>query len=167
MDEKTIARFWAKVNKTETCWLWTSQLRGGYGLFSLNGRPVSAHRLSYKMTYGEIPDGLLIRHSNECVSKACVNPDHLLTGTQYDNMQDRKEKGWHADGSPVKGPYQKKVGPRKVRKLSHQDVLDILKELEIPYWGQVKKLAEKYGVRNTTISNIKTGYFRPAHITSE
>src|ERR1044072_7536179 len=98
MEQKGIDCFWSHVDNAETCWLWTSQRRGGYGLFSLNGKPVSAHRLSYKMAYGEIPEGLMIRHSNECVGRECVRPDHLLTGTQYDNMQDRKEKGWWADG---------------------------------------------------------------------
>lgn len=129
-------------------------------MFSYKGRPVSAHRFSYTLAFGEIPDGLLIRHSNECVSRACVNPDHLLTGTQYDNMQDRKEAGWYGD-RPLKGPRQKKVGQRKVRKLSHEDIRDILKALESPYRGQVNDLARKYGVKHNTISAIKNGR-RPA-----
>lgn len=157
MEQKDIDRFWSHVNKTETCWLWTSQLRGGYGLFGLKGKVVSAHRLSYTMFFGEIPEGLLIRHSNECTSKACVNPDHLLTGTQYDNMQDRKEAGWWADGRPLKGGYQKKVGPRKVVKLSHDDIREILLALETPYRGIVNDLAAKYGVKHNTISAIKHG----------
>lgn len=167
MDEKTIDRFWAKVNRTETCWLWTSQLRGGYGLFSLNGKPVSAHRLSYKMTYGEIPDGLLIRHSNECVSKACVRPDHLKAGTQTDNMADRLEKGWHENGRPLNGPYQHKSPQERKRKLPLADIREIMEALKNPYWGQVNKLAEKYGTTHSTISNLKHGHWFPAHITPE
>jgi hypothetical protein len=78
-------RFWAKVNKTETCWLWTGakDARRGYGSISVNGRSVGVHRVSYEMHKGPIPDGLEIDHL--CRVRSCVNPDHLRAVTQREN----------------------------------------------------------------------------------
>lgn len=127
-------------------------------MFSYKGKPVSAHRFSYTLAKGEIPAGLLIRHSNSCQGRECVNPNHLLVGTQWDNMQDRKAAG----GYPTPKPKEEKVPmERKVRKLSHQDIHDILEALKVPYRGQVNDLARKYGVKHNTISAIKHGR-RPA-----
>ena len=132
-------------------------------MFSFKGKPVSAHRFSYTLANGEIPEGLLIRHSNDCVSRACVRPDHLTPGTQWDNMQDRRAAG----GYPIPVPYQPK-GPRgRKRKLSLDDIREIMEALEKPYWGQVNKLAEKYGTTHSTISNLKHGHWFPAHIAPE
>jgi hypothetical protein len=73
------ARFWAKVNKTETCWLWTAgKHSAGYGVINLCvgvNQVAYAHRLSYEWAKGPIPDGLEIDHL--CRVRNCVNPDHL------------------------------------------------------------------------------------------
>lgn len=77
-------RFWEKVEKTDGCWLWVGSRDGnGYGLIR-NGRLVKAHRLSYEMHKGEIPDGMEIDHL--CRVKACVNPAHLEAVTHRENM---------------------------------------------------------------------------------
>ncbi len=70
-------RFWAKVNKTETCWLWTgAHTPLGYGRFSVGQhRLVCAHRWAYEAVLGPIPEGLVIDHL--CRVPACVNPSHL------------------------------------------------------------------------------------------
>lgn len=69
-------RFLAKVEKTETCWLWRGALSPyGYGKFRLNGKTEQAHRASYRLFTGVIPHGLTIDH--KCGVKACVNPEHL------------------------------------------------------------------------------------------
>ena len=58
-------RFWSKVEKTDTCWLWTaSKNHNGYGIFDINGKTQRAHRLSYELYKGKIPDGLQIDHIN-------------------------------------------------------------------------------------------------------
>jgi hypothetical protein len=78
-------RFWAKVNKTETCWLWTgasSQL--GYGRLWVNGKWPQAHRLAYEWLVGPIPPGLVLDHL--CRRPACVNPTHLEPVTQRENV---------------------------------------------------------------------------------
>lgn len=79
-----VKRFWSKVDKTDTCWLWTgSGNPGGYGLFLSNGKNQSAHRYSYKLHKGEIPAGLYLDHL--CRVPACVNPDHLEPVTNREN----------------------------------------------------------------------------------
>lgn len=79
-------RFWAKVDKTETCWLWTAgRNRDGYGLFSSQrGGQRSAHRIAYEWERGPIPDGLQIDHL--CRVTSCVNPAHLEAVTGRVNM---------------------------------------------------------------------------------
>lgn len=77
-------RFWAKVNKTDSCWLWTASTNAkGYGLFVFYGRMTKAHRLAYELLVGPIPDGLHIDHL--CRVKPCVNPAHLEPVTNYEN----------------------------------------------------------------------------------
>lgn len=79
-------RFLAKVEKTETCWLWRGTiLSTGYGVLSLNGRAISTHRLSYQLYKGPIPDGLVIDHL--CSVTACCNPDHLEAVTNEENIR--------------------------------------------------------------------------------
>lgn len=78
-------RFFAKVNKTEKCWLWTGCIRrGGYGWFRAEGRSKLAHRVSYEIHKGPIPDGLSLDHL--CRVTSCVNPDHLEPVTRGENV---------------------------------------------------------------------------------
>jgi HNH endonuclease len=79
-------RFWAKVNKTETCWLWTgATTRKGYGLFGVaHSFNRQVHRFSYELLKGAIPPGFTLDHL--CSNRACVNPDHLEPVTQRVNV---------------------------------------------------------------------------------
>lgn len=90
-------RFWAKVDVRgeDECWVWTASVAGGgYGQFGLrHGKTVPAHRLSWEMANGTIPDGLWILH--RCDNKPCVNPNHLFLGTRQDNVDDMMAKGRH------------------------------------------------------------------------
>lgn len=79
------------VKKTDSCWLWTGIVdRRGYGRV-YRGRMVFAHRFSYELHVGQIPKGLIVRHS--CDVPGCVNPDHLRLGTQRDNVGDMFARG--------------------------------------------------------------------------
>lgn len=80
------ARFWAKVQKTEGCWLWTaSTMGGGYGQFRVPGRSAYAHRFSYELVHGPITNGMVIDHT--CSNNRCVNPAHLEVVTQGENTR--------------------------------------------------------------------------------
>jgi len=68
-------RFWERVEKTSTCWLWTGSTNYGYGTFMIGGINTRAHRFSWELRRGPIPDGLVIDHL--CRIHECVNPDHL------------------------------------------------------------------------------------------
>lgn len=74
------------------CWLWIGAvLPSGYGKMGIYGRTIGAHRISFELFRGEIPNGLHICH--RCDNPCCVNPDHLFAGTRQDNMQDCIAKG--------------------------------------------------------------------------
>lgn len=98
-------RFWSKVRKTDTCWLWLAQLNTqGYGVFHYHrrGHPayrspqIYAHRLSWMFENGQFPEGLEIIH--KCDTPACINPDHLTIGTHGENMRDMVYKKRHQYG---------------------------------------------------------------------
>lgn len=84
-------RFIVKVNKTDSCWLWTGGKGDvGYGSFYSGTKAVHAHRWSYEYFLGPIPNGLLVCH--KCDVRECVNPDHFFLGTHNDNTQDMIRK---------------------------------------------------------------------------
>lgn len=92
LTERDEKRFWSKVAlpNEQGCMLWLRGLRDGrYGCFGLNGKTVQAHRISYTLAYGEIPDGLVIDHVKDrgCTSPRCVAPEHLEAVTQAENMR--------------------------------------------------------------------------------
>ncbi len=78
-------RFWAKVNKTDGCWLWTGSLTNkGYGSFSYKGHTVQSHRYAHELLVGLVPEGLEVDHL--CRNRACMNPAHLEAVTHRVNL---------------------------------------------------------------------------------
>lgn len=84
-------RFWSKVSKGDGCWEWQAgRLPTGYGRFSDKGVEYKAHRFSWALAHGAIPEGMLICH--RCDNPRCVRPDHLFLGTNSDNQRDMVNK---------------------------------------------------------------------------
>lgn len=94
MTQAIRARFFALTSAEPNtgCLLWTGAAwPTGYGKFSIRGRLCRAHRVSWEIAHGPIPDGLLVRH--DCDTPSCVNPDHLRLGTDAENSRDKVSRG--------------------------------------------------------------------------
>ena len=92
-----IKRFWSKVDKTDTCWLWTCSLdRDGYGLFGVDYKQWRAHRFAKHITDGLDKDNPVVMHT--CDNPTCVNPNHLVNGTTRLNNKDRDRKSRNNKG---------------------------------------------------------------------
>lgn len=92
-----VERFLAKADRRDAsgCWLWTGTTNasnGGmrYGMFRMRKKMVRANRASYMLFKGEIPQGLVVRHT--CDNTLCVNPQHLIVGTASDNQRDCRDR---------------------------------------------------------------------------
>jgi hypothetical protein len=141
------ARFWSKVNKTATCWLWMgSKTTTGYGSFGISrGRIEKAHRVSWELHFGSIPQGMMVCH--HCDVPLCVRPDHLFLGTQSDNMCDSRDKG-RLYKPDVRG---EKHGKSKLKEI---EVVEIFTN---PSGESTRNLATRFGVAFATIWDIKKG----------
>ena len=85
-------RFWAKVEKSDGCWLWVGgKTSAGYGAMAAGPEGVKlAHVVSWELHNGPVPDGTEVCH--DCDTPPCVRPDHLFLGTHIDNMRDMVSK---------------------------------------------------------------------------
>lgn len=151
--KSVLERFFAKIKKTESCWLWESSLSGnGYGTFFSyeNGnrrkpKHIVAHRLSWELFRGPIPEGFWVLH--KCDVRACVNPDHLFLGTAKDNTRDmfKKERGYRF--SPKHGPAHPKS------KLS-QEQAEQIRKLYASGNHTYRTLGKMFGVAHNSIQRI-------------
>ena len=142
-------RFWSRVDirGPNECWEWQGGTDGGKGYGRIRwGSPrkirVGAHRVSWELHHGPIPDGMLVCHT--CDNKPCVNPAHLFLGTNQDNLRDAAHKGRMA-----RGEHQSSS------KLTEPEVLEIYRRY---WWGDSRNvLAQEFGVSRASIWNIGTG----------
>ncbi len=124
------------------CWIWVGgEFNNGYGWFSVNGKKKLAHRVSYELYIGNIPDQLHVLH--RCDTPLCVNPDHLFVGTNADNMVDKKNKNrcskLHGEDNPA-------------AKLTYLQVEEIKKSRKTH-----ASLALRYDVNESTIARARSG----------
>lgn len=173
-SESTARHFWEKVQKSDGCWLWIGSVhpRTGYGSFRM-GSTSGAHRVSWVLEYGAIPDGLCVLH--RCDVKRCVRPDHLFLGTHKDNTRDMLSKGRQASGDrngsrkhpealPRGNANGARTHPERIlrgeqrafTKLTAASVVRIL-HAYADGEGSMVQLAKEHGVNPETIRQIITG----------
>lgn len=153
MEEFCAIRFWQKVDKTDTCWVWGGALNAyGYGHAWYKDRIQRAHRVSYELCHGGIPQSLIVLHT--CDNRACVNPVHLVLGTQQDNMRSMSRKGRRKIN---RHPPGSKNPSAKLSLVQVAQILDLLSKHELTQ----TQIAAICGVHKSTISNLfrhKSGY---------
>lgn len=136
-------RFWEKVDKRgpDECWEWKAgKTKFGYGSFRYRGRQETAlaHRVAYRLHYGNLPSDLLVCH--QCDNPACCNPTHLFVGTHQDNADDMVAKNRYVSG---------------VAKVTTDQVLAI--HAEIVKGRRSADIARQFGVSLQIIGNIRRG----------
>lgn len=139
-------RFWAKVDKSGSCWLWTGATTKGYGQLTHEKRHLYAHRFSWEIANGQIPKGYVVCH--RCDTPLCVNPDHLFVGRQRENIADCIRKG-RTNRRGVAGAANSAVKQRSID-------IGLVRKLAAEGVG-VREIAPLIGVSKSTVSNILRG----------
>lgn len=138
-------RFFEKVSvksKSE-CWPWVANTSPkGYGMIGSGKTKVGAHRVSWEIHKGSIPDGLQVLH--KCDNPPCVNPRHLFLGTHGDNMRDMVEKHRNKDVKGEKNPMSK---------LNGCEVLKIRRRRK-KFGETLRSLATDFGISKSNVSFI-------------
>ena len=147
IDQNVIDRFWKKIkfpdDLVDGCWFWTAaKNKKGYGRFGFTDILYQSHRFSYMIFKGEICEGLCIRHT--CNNPSCVNPHHLLDGTNQDNVDDMTEQDRQAKGED-----------HGMAKLTEIEVDEIFGQLLQKF--SKKGLSIQYNVSEMTIYKISIG----------
>lgn len=135
-------RFEKFAEKKEGCWDWRGSFCRGYGNFSSRGKYLSAHRASWIIHCGRIPQGMCVLH--KCDNKSCTNPKHLFLGTLSDNARDmfRKNRQGHHT-------FKRKI------KLSNKHISEIKKL--IGFGCRSLGIAEVYKIPPKVVYQIKSG----------
>jgi len=147
-------KFWEKVNKKgkDDCWEWLAgRNHKNYGNFYVSignskDKHWIAHRMAWKLTYGEIPKGLHICH--HCDNPPCVNPNHLWIGTNKDNILDASRKGRLVRKIRGEDHHKSKLTEKEVIEIKH-----IRKETGLSFI----KIGKMFNVHPTTIGYIMRG----------
>lgn len=146
------SRFWINVEKGDGCWIWKGAKLGfGYGMMRFNGRNTGAHRASWLLHFGEIPEAMFVCH--RCDNPGCVRPDHLFLGTHQDNVADAVSKGRQARGVSFANRPVLRGEACGASKLTEAQVIAIRAKWEA---GNVTKmdLVREFGVTHPTIRRI-------------
>ena len=152
-------RFWAKVEKSDGCWLWSAArlTANGYGISSIRGRSVVAHRIAWELATGEAPPADLdVCH--KCDVRNCVRPDHLFLGTRRENVQDMIEKGrgrW-ANGENSSARLHPESRPRGERFPQAKLTAEVVRVIRAEHDAGTTQtaLAARFAVSTHTVSEI-------------
>lgn len=137
-------RFWPWVDQSggpDACWPWLGSKAGKqqvYGKVRSRDQSILAHRQAWILTYGPIPEKLIVRHT--CDNPPCCNPKHLLLGTHVDNAYDMLDRDRCRPAHP---------------KL---DLIDVVRIRQMLADGFIQRIiAERFGIHQATVSEIKLG----------
>lgn len=139
-------RLWTRVTRGDGCWEWQgAKTRDGYGVLrGANGKQLRAHRASWLLTFGEIPEGMRVCH--HCDNPICVRPEHLFLGSDLDNAADKIAKGRDARGV--------KNGASKLSGDAARSIVDLYARGGETY----ETLAKRFGVCITTVFYVLRGH---------
>lgn len=159
LSQQRAKSFLSKIDtkSPKECWNWKAgKDKIGYGRFFLNGKQQYAHRVSYFLSKGLIPDGMVVMH--KCNNPSCVNPTHLELGTQLENIQQRDLSG-RGNFSKGENHYLKKNPSLSTKgcnhgqsKLKNDDVL-MIRKLSLD-GERSKAIANLFNVSAKTIQRI-------------
>ena len=138
-------RFFDKImyEPNTGCWLWTAATnKCNYGLFRFGNRMIGAHRFSYLLHKGEIPQNMCVLHT--CDVPQCVNPDHLFLGTHDENMKDMAKKGRASTVAKTKGITH------GMCKLTENQIVEIRNDSR-----KLREIAKDYNISTQQISRIR------------
>ena len=126
------------------CWVWIgAKTKRGYGRIKRKNKEYRAHRISWKIHYGEITEEECVLH--KCDYTSCIRPDHLFLGTRADNMQDRMMKGRTPKGELHSGAKLSIIDIDKIRKLYKQNL-------------SIAEITRQFPVGRTAIRSIIYGH---------
>jgi hypothetical protein len=141
-------RFWRYVDKSSECWIWIGKKRTGTGYGQIGeggrgGKNLLAHRVSYEIHNGQIPDGFVVMHV--CDTPGCVNPAHLILGTTAENVKDAYSK-------------RRKFSPFKQGESHHIAVLNdkLVREIRASPLS-TSKLAKQFGCSYSAVRAVRAG----------
>lgn len=153
VDPSRIDRFWAKVDQSGECWVWTGALdNGGYGVFNVGAGMARAHRVAWVIETGPLAEGTTLLH--RCDTRRCVRPKHLYLGTMRENVADmdargRRGRGWHT----------KRRGERhQAAKLTDEQVAAV-RVLRAAGWTQ-RRIGALLGLSHTYVGVLERGEMR-------
>lgn len=137
-------RYESLVVKQVGCWFFKMLNDNGYGRFPFKGKRYYAHRVSWELRCGPIPEDKHVLHT--CDNPICSNPEHLFLGYDHDNIRDMINKG---RSNPCKGI------DTHTAKLTEDQVYEIRGLLAAG--ASHRNIAEDYNVAKSTITRISNG----------
>lgn len=154
--DKVLYSFCSRIQVTDTCWVWkgpTISRKGEeYGMFFFENKKVKAHRFAFILKDDEIPEGCLVRHA--CDNPSCVNPDHLMLGTDRDNIADKVARNRQSKGVS----HLQKVKQGKNSKVKLTEALVVSMRERYAYENvSIKSLAAEYGLSMCAAGYVLSG----------